>query len=281
MVWQIARRIPDRELNSPPVNVLPSFAICRETGKIEASALFRTNRMGEYEPLLRIGLHGTAVEEGRVSIDWLASLLRDVQLCVRRLGLALVANHPGETAPLVSEAVLWRSCTLDVVAFDAGSFCVRLDVPNRIRKAPWPHYHGQPLAVAAVDRFMDLLDQLARGRGLAEKIPTDLLPPLKRIARAFDHGFSEINFSRLGAATGVREISVRDTVRWLSGFEAPTPAVSVLEIGPPQRPSTARELMLALKENGLIGMWKDRTDIGDTEEFARRLRERAFKRYED
>jgi hypothetical protein len=243
--------------------------------------------MGEHEPLLRIGLHGTAVEEGRVSIDRLASLLRDVQLCVRRLGLAFVADHPGETAPLVSEAVLRRSCTLDIMAFDAGSFCVRLDVPNRFRKAPWPHYHGQPLAVAAVDRFMDLLDQLARDRGLAEKIPTDLLPPLKRIARAFDHGFSEINFSRPGAATGVREISVRDTVRWFSGFKAPVnsgipiPVVSVLEIDPLQRPSTGRELMLALKENGLIGMWKDRTDIGDTDEFARRLRERAFKRYED
>jgi hypothetical protein len=243
--------------------------------------------MGEYKPLLRIGLHGTAVEEGRVSIDRLASLLRDVQLCVRRLGLALVANHPGETARLPSESIIWRSCTLEVVAFDEGSFCVCLDVPNRIRKAPWPHYHGQPLAVAAVDRFMEVLDKLARGRGLAEEIPTDLLPPLKRIARAFDHGFSEIIFCRPGTSTGVREIRVRNTVRWPSGLQAPTNSgipvlpVRFLEIGPFQRPSTARELMLALKENGLVGMWKDRTDIGNTEEFARRLRERAFKRYED
>jgi hypothetical protein len=173
------------------------------------------------------------------------------------------------------------------VAFDAGSFCVRLDLPSKIRKAPWPRYHGQPLAVAAVDGFMDLLDHLAQDRELAKEIPTNLLPPLKRIARVFDHGFSEIKFSRPGAATEVREISIRNTFRWLSSFEAPItshlpiPAVSIPEIDPLQRPQTARELMLALKENGLIGMWKDRTDIGDTEEFARRLRERAFKRYED
>ena len=141
--------------------------------------------MGGYEPLLLIGLHGPAVEEGRVSIDRLASLLRDIQLCVRRLGLAL-ASETTAVAPPVSEAVLWRSCTLDVVGFDRGSMRIHLGVPNEIRKAPWPRYHGQPLAVAALDHFLDLLNRLEAGPRMVERIPTNLLTPLKRIARVFD-----------------------------------------------------------------------------------------------
>jgi hypothetical protein len=39
-----------------------------------------------------------------------------------------------------------------------------------------------------------------------------------------------------------------------------------------QRPKTGRELYKILTENGLIGMWKDRTDIGDTLEFVQKLK---------
>ncbi|MBI5305542.1 MAG: hypothetical protein HY868_25660 [Chloroflexi bacterium] len=35
----------------------------------------------------------------------------------------------------------------------------------------------------------------------------------------------------------------------------------------------------ALLESGLIGMWKDRDDIGDSAEFARKLREQAQRRW--
>jgi hypothetical protein len=41
------------------------------------------------------------------------------------------------------------------------------------------------------------------------------------------------------------------------------------------KPGTGAELVAELTENGLIGMWADRTDIKDSVEFARRLRERA------
>lgn len=37
----------------------------------------------------------------------------------------------------------------------------------------------------------------------------------------------------------------------------------------------------ALLESGLVGLWKDRTDIGDTLEYARKLRKRANKRHHD
>ena len=37
----------------------------------------------------------------------------------------------------------------------------------------------------------------------------------------------------------------------------------------------------ALLESGLVGLWKDRTDIGDTLDYARKLRKHANKRHHD
>jgi hypothetical protein len=47
------------------------------------------------------------------------------------------------------------------------------------------------------------------------------------------------------------------------------------------KPKTGRELLAALEASGFIGMWEDRKDIGDSVEFARRLRERAWTRTHD
>jgi hypothetical protein len=47
------------------------------------------------------------------------------------------------------------------------------------------------------------------------------------------------------------------------------------------RIGTAGELLKVLQEEGIIGMWKDRDDIGDSVEFARKLRERATRRRSD
>jgi predicted nucleic acid-binding protein len=48
-----------------------------------------------------------------------------------------------------------------------------------------------------------------------------------------------------------------------------------------QRPKTGRELYKILTENGLIGMWKDRTDIGDTLEFVQRLKDEGRERRQE
>jgi hypothetical protein len=44
------------------------------------------------------------------------------------------------------------------------------------------------------------------------------------------------------------------------------------------KPGTGAELVAELTANGFIGAWADRPDIGDSVEFARRLRERAESR---
>lgn len=40
-------------------------------------------------------------------------------------------------------------------------------------------------------------------------------------------------------------------------------------------PQSAKGLLAEISDTGFVGMWKDRQDIGDSREFARRLRERA------
>ncbi len=44
------------------------------------------------------------------------------------------------------------------------------------------------------------------------------------------------------------------------------------------RPRTGKELLDALIAAGVVGMWEDRTDIGDSVEFARKLRREAERR---
>jgi hypothetical protein len=47
------------------------------------------------------------------------------------------------------------------------------------------------------------------------------------------------------------------------------------------KPKSGRELLAALDAKGVIGVWADREDIGDSVEFARQLRERAWTRRRD
>lgn len=62
----------------------------------------------------------------------------------------------------------------------------------------------------------------------------------------------------------------------------PIPAKAGTEVEiivPEAKPETAEDLFRALQEAGLIGLWKDRTDIGDSSDFARKLRQQAETRH--
>ena len=48
-----------------------------------------------------------------------------------------------------------------------------------------------------------------------------------------------------------------------------------------KKPMTGKDLVTVLRKTGLIGFWKGHTDIGDSREFARKLRERSQKRLKD
>ncbi len=47
------------------------------------------------------------------------------------------------------------------------------------------------------------------------------------------------------------------------------------------QPVSAKSLLEALRKSGFIGMWKDRSDIGDSIDFARHLRIDAERRGHD
>ncbi len=52
--------------------------------------------------------------------------------------------------------------------------------------------------------------------------------------------------------------------------------VSLIEDAlPAPKPRTGAELVALLKKEGILGMWADRTDIGDSMEYARTLRHEA------
>lgn len=69
----------------------------------------------------------------------------------------------------------------------------------------------------------------------------------------------------------IKKMQIRD----IDGFDQfPAPGL----LTPIEKPKTGRELLAVLRSSGLVGMWKDRTDIGDSSEYARALREAAQKR---
>ena len=55
-------------------------------------------------------------------------------------------------------------------------------------------------------------------------------------------------------------------------------AKDTLEKAAAEKPATARELAAAIRKSGLVGMWKDRTEIGESRKFARNLRKLASAR---
>lgn len=47
------------------------------------------------------------------------------------------------------------------------------------------------------------------------------------------------------------------------------------DLVPTPHPRNGAELLALLEKEGIVGMWADRTDIGDSAEYARKLRKQA------
>jgi len=78
------------------------------------------------------------------------------------------------------------------------------------------------------------------------------------------------------------EVVVKDGEIWLTGLPYRRgDAVEVIILPQLRRmPVYARLTARALRQSGVIGMWKDRTDIEDSSAYARRLREQSQQRRE-
>lgn len=87
------------------------------------------------------------------------------------------------------------------------------------------------------------------------------------------HTYVEGNPSPPGsAARDGKRASRQHEVRGMSG--SVSYGKGGKEATPHKRRMTARDLL----QSGLVGIWKDRKDIGDSQSFARKLRERAQRR---
>jgi hypothetical protein len=80
-----------------------------------------------------------------------------------------------------------------------------------------------------------------------------------------------------GEAT-LREADGRITRMQIQDIEGLELAPALITEEPVAKPKTGKELLVALRASGLVGMWRDRGDIGDSGGFARDLRERAQRR---
>jgi hypothetical protein len=80
--------------------------------------------------------------------------------------------------------------------------------------------------------------------------------------------------SKQAKARHVPASTILDEVldRWIADREKPTT---------PKTPMTGHELLQEWTASGLIGIWRDRADIGDSVEYARSLRETVWKRQHD
>lgn len=79
----------------------------------------------------------------------------------------------------------------------------------------------------------------------------------------------------------IQDIQGYEDVQGYEDIKGHGHALPLTDEGPVAKPRTGRELLEALRASGLVGMWRDRQDIGDSSEFARKLRERAQKRHRE
>jgi len=313
--------------------------------------------MSQREPLLKIRLEGGPAAMGRVSIDGLTQTLKNVQLCVKRLGLVL-SGEIGTAKPGRIRGDVEASCNLDVVAIEPGSFTVALDLPVEQESNLDLLGIQEPLGQLAVDKMLEGIDRLAQDAPcLVNEFDYGVLVALRDASHLLERGIERVEFTRRSNGAPARVVNIDRRVRGrvlenitspiksaveikgalrevdlehrscqiypqsglhvdcvfsenhersikelldayvkamgvatlreadgrikkmqiqdIEGFEQAT--VLALE-GAPPKPRTGRDLLAALRSSGLVGMWKDRTDIGDSSEFARTLRESAKKR---
>lgn len=304
--------------------------------------------MNRQEPLLVLKLDGPEVQVGRLPVDELTSLLKKVQLCVKRLGQVL-SGEISSAGPGRIKGKIEEQCNLDVVAIETGSFQIGLDISQQSDQMMLPTM--QPLGIAAVEKFVDGIDCLGQDDPhLLNEFDYGVLVALRDVAKVLDRGVSKVDVSYKGNGSGRRSTALNTRVRdeVLRNIAGPSRSASEVkgtlrevdlenstcqiypasgryidckfedkhvplikdsldlyvtargeavhrEAGgsvkelrisdievietPPEysQPDTTLKPLTAkmLLQSGLVGMWKDRTDIGDSGEFAVKLREQA------
>lgn len=143
------------------------------------------------KPVLTIKLEGTQIEEGRIPVDELVTVLRNIQLSVKRIGEVISKgasrNKKGRAKNYIEEEY-----GLDVVAFEPGSFMTGLV----------PHSSGQAQRHLIPSAGDDAIKLLVEGVKVVENEAQSFI-------RAFDFGvFSAISNAAQVLDRGVGQISL-------------------------------------------------------------------------
>ncbi len=148
-------------------------------------------------------LSGRSVE-GRISVDYLSVLAKEMQTTLRRL-----ASNKQEVSGRYTKDIE-RACSLELVGFSAGS--VRLCF--ELARVPADEQELQPDAGrASIERFFGLIEAGERGAGWDEELPSPVLDGLDRMTRSLDDGVDSIEVSVRGGGLASRTVRLTKAFR--------------------------------------------------------------------
>lgn len=136
-------------------------------------------------PLLIVRVKGTATEPGRISLQDFLRLGKHVQTAVDRVARVLV-GHADSRRPGRNPAEISRSCALDVVALDRGSFEIAFDLPRGT-------FENMHLGIEAIENLLEGLGQLdSNSVALPKGYDPGVLHSLRDLGNIFEHGVDAI-----------------------------------------------------------------------------------------
>ncbi len=137
------------------------------------------------EPILIIRAKGPATENGKISLEDLITLGKNVQAAVQRAALVL-AGHQDSGRPGRRPQDIKKSCALEVVAMNQGSFEIGFDLPRE-------QFEPMDLGVEAVEKLLEGIDQIgSNGSPLPAGYDTGVLRSLKGLGGLLGRGITEI-----------------------------------------------------------------------------------------
>jgi hypothetical protein len=227
------------------------------------------------KPLLILTIEGPEVKHGRIEVDHLIRVLEVFQKTLRSFATELIKRN-GSRFSGRQWALIAKDITLEVIGFASGSFSIKLAL-RRSSKDP-----SGALGRESLIAMVNSLRSICPDEESLENLNGDLSKPLAsfaKIAPLLHNGIDQIRLT-LPEDTGLTAVINEHMCRRLERFlsrkfaEFATEPPSALSDSGVSRKLTADELL----NSDLVGIWRNRADIGDSSEFARELRNKAESR---
>ena len=163
--------------------------------------------------------------QGRLSVDYLAVLAKELQTTLRRIA----ANQQGKTGRFAKE--IEAACSLELVGFSAGSVHLDFELAalSADRATLWPDAGRQSL-----DRFIEILEGGESAKsGWAEGLSSSVISGLERITRPLENGIASMAFALTSGVPGSkpRTVSItrifRERIRAVPASQLPAGTIQI------------------------------------------------------